>query len=58
MVGFFRYVQFYLDLIANPETVSLLYHLALKGKTIRDSESQAHSEASDVPLLLEMFLMQ
>jgi len=55
MVGFFRYVQFYLDLIANPETVSLLYHLALKGKTIRDSESQAHSEASDVPLLLEMF---
>lgn len=37
------YVQFYLDHIATPENVSLLYHLANKGKTVRDAESHAYS---------------
>jgi hypothetical protein len=40
-----RYVQFYLDQIATSETVSLLYHLAMKGKTVRDAESHTHTEA-------------
>jgi hypothetical protein len=37
-----RYLQFYLDLIATQDNVSLLHHLALKAKTVRDAES--HSE--------------
>ncbi|KAJ4468818.1 armadillo-type protein [Lentinula aciculospora] len=39
-----KYVQFYLELIGSEEAVSLLYHLASKGKTVRDPESQVHSE--------------
>ncbi|KAJ3762232.1 cohesin-associated protein Pds5 [Lentinula raphanica] len=39
-----KYIQFYLELIGSEETISLLYHLASKGKTIRDPESQVYSE--------------
>ncbi|KAJ4463966.1 armadillo-type protein [Lentinula edodes] len=39
-----KYVQFYLELIGSEETIPLLYHLASKGKTVRDPESQAYSE--------------
>ncbi|KAF9457542.1 armadillo-type protein [Collybia nuda] len=39
-----KYVQFYLDLIATSETVSLLYHLAMKGKTVRDAESHTYTQ--------------
>ncbi|KAF8970162.1 armadillo-type protein [Flammula alnicola] len=38
------YIQFYLDLIATAENISLLYHLAHKGKTVRDPESHASSQ--------------
>ncbi|KAF9527490.1 cohesin-associated protein Pds5 [Crepidotus variabilis] len=38
------YLQFYLDLIATSENISLLYHLSNKGKTVRDAESHGHSE--------------
>lgn len=41
-----RYIQFYLDLVATAENVSLLYHLATKGKTVRDHTSFTHSEVS------------
>jgi sister-chromatid-cohesion protein PDS5 len=34
-----KYIEFYLDIIANPESISLLYHLAMKAKTVRDAES-------------------
>ena len=44
------YVQFYLDLVATSENISLLYHLAQKGKTVRDPESHSSSEVS--PFLL------
>ncbi|RXW15368.1 hypothetical protein EST38_g10488 [Candolleomyces aberdarensis] len=37
-----KYLQLYLDLIATQDNVSLLHHLALKAKTVRDAES--HSE--------------
>lgn len=37
------YLQFYLELLATPENVSLLYHLANKGKTVRDAESHTYS---------------
>lgn len=37
-----KYVQFYLDLMASQDNVSLLHHLAMKAKTVRDAES--HSE--------------
>ncbi|EIW77089.1 cohesin-associated protein Pds5 [Coniophora puteana RWD-64-598 SS2] len=39
-----KYIEYYLGLIATSENISLLYHLALKGKTVRDSESYAFSE--------------
>ncbi|KIL63535.1 hypothetical protein M378DRAFT_192889 [Amanita muscaria Koide BX008] len=39
-----KYIQFYLDLVASTETISLLYHIAMKGKTLRDAESHSHSE--------------
>ncbi|KAI0777199.1 hypothetical protein BD413DRAFT_514292 [Trametes elegans] len=39
-----KYIQFYLDLVASNENVSLLYHLALKAKTVRDADSQAYSQ--------------
>ena len=38
------YVQFYLDLVATSENISLLYHLSFKGKSVRDSESHSGSE--------------
>ncbi|KAJ3508895.1 hypothetical protein NLJ89_g5509 [Agrocybe chaxingu] len=38
------YVQFYLDHVATSENISLLYHLAQRGKTVRDPESHAQSE--------------
>ncbi|EKM75631.1 hypothetical protein AGABI1DRAFT_132023 [Agaricus bisporus var. burnettii JB137-S8] len=39
-----KYIQFYLDLVATSENVPLLYHLATKGKTVRDHSSFVHSE--------------
>ncbi|KAI0938430.1 hypothetical protein AcW1_001836 [Taiwanofungus camphoratus] len=39
-----KYIEFYLDLIANAENVPLLYHLAMKAKTVRDAESHTYSE--------------
>ncbi|RDB27480.1 Sister chromatid cohesion protein pds5 [Hypsizygus marmoreus] len=39
-----KYIQFYLSLVATSETVSLLYHLAMKGKTVRDAESHTYTE--------------
>ncbi|KAJ3576722.1 hypothetical protein NP233_g231 [Leucocoprinus birnbaumii] len=39
-----KYIQFYLDLVATSENVGLLYHLASKGKTVRDHSSFTHSE--------------
>jgi len=32
------YIHFYLDLMASSDNISLLYHIANKGKTVRDSE--------------------
>ncbi|CDO77959.1 hypothetical protein BN946_scf184971.g9 [Trametes cinnabarina] len=39
-----KYIQFYLDLVASNENVSLLYYIALKAKTVRDAESHVYSE--------------
>jgi len=39
-----RYIEFYLDLIASSDNVSLLYHLAMKAKTVRDAQSHTYSE--------------
>ncbi|KAK7046668.1 sister chromatid cohesion protein pds5 [Favolaschia claudopus] len=44
MLDIAKYIQFYLSQVANADTISLLYHLALKGKTVRDAESQQHTE--------------
>lgn len=38
------YVHFYLEVMASSENISLLYHLAQKGKTVRDPESQGSSQ--------------
>ncbi|KAF8726601.1 hypothetical protein AX14_007667 [Amanita brunnescens Koide BX004] len=44
MMDIAKYIVFYLDLVGSTETISLLYHLAMKGKTVRDAESHSHSE--------------
>ncbi|QRV81905.1 sister chromatid cohesion protein [Ceratobasidium sp. AG-Ba] len=41
-----KYIEFYLDIIATAENVSLQFHLALKAKSVRDSESHVFSELS------------
>ena len=41
---FISYVQFYLDLMATSENISLLYYLSFAGKRVRDSESHSGSE--------------
>ncbi|KAJ7096724.1 armadillo-type protein [Mycena belliarum] len=35
-----KYIQFYLQQVANSDTISLLHHLAQKGKTVRDVDEQ------------------
>ncbi|KAG8906739.1 hypothetical protein FRB99_006230 [Tulasnella sp. 403] len=39
-----KYIEFYVDLVATPDNVSLLLHLSSKAKTVRDSESDRFSE--------------
>ncbi|KIJ63153.1 hypothetical protein HYDPIDRAFT_113739 [Hydnomerulius pinastri MD-312] len=39
-----KYVELYLDLVASSENISLLYHLSMKAKTVRDAESHTYSE--------------
>lgn len=39
-----RHIQLYLDLIATPDNISLIYNLAAKAKTVRDADSHTHSE--------------
>lgn len=39
-----RYIEFYLDLIGTADNIPLLYHLALKCKTVRDASSETYSE--------------
>jgi len=39
-----KYIEFYLELVASAENISLLYHLAMKAKTVRDAESHTYSE--------------
>lgn len=36
-----RYVEFYIDLVGTEENISLLHHLAMKCKTVRDAESDS-----------------
>jgi sister-chromatid-cohesion protein PDS5 len=43
LVDLSQYLDFYLDLIASSETVSLIYHLALRAKTVQDSEGDQFS---------------
>lgn len=44
LMGSFRYIEFYLDLVASPDNIPLLFHLAVKAKTVRDIQSHAYSE--------------
>lgn len=46
---YFRYIEFYLDLVTSSDNIALLYHLALKAKTVRDSESHTYSEVRRFP---------
>ncbi|KAH9932198.1 armadillo-type protein [Fomitopsis serialis] len=39
-----KYFDFYLEQVANAENISLLYHLAMKAKTVRDAHSHQYSE--------------
>lgn len=44
-----RYIQFYVDQLVNAENISLIYHLALKVKTVRDSDGDEASEVQPLP---------
>ncbi|KAL0574121.1 Sister chromatid cohesion protein pds5 [Marasmius crinis-equi] len=44
LIDMAKYIMFYVNLVANEETISLLFHLAMKGKTVQDSESEEYSE--------------
>ena len=37
-------MQFFLDLVATADNIGLLYHIAMKAKTVRDAESHVYSE--------------
>ena len=37
-------MQFFLDLVATADNIGLLYHIAMKAKTVRDAESHGYSE--------------
>ncbi|KAG8890975.1 hypothetical protein FRB98_002995 [Tulasnella sp. 332] len=39
-----KYIAFFVDLLATSDNVSLLFHLAGRTKTVRDSESQEYSK--------------
>ncbi|KAF9559464.1 hypothetical protein CPC08DRAFT_763333 [Agrocybe pediades] len=52
------YVQFYIDLVATADNVSLLYHLAQKGKTVRDPESHSRSQNFYVMCELAQYLVK
>ncbi|KZT00644.1 uncharacterized protein LAESUDRAFT_687811 [Laetiporus sulphureus 93-53] len=45
-----KYIEFYLELVASPENVSLLYHVAMKAKTVRDAQSHTYSEVHRSPV--------
>lgn len=44
LLQFVRYIDFFLDALASPSNVSLLYYLATRVKGVRDAESQGASE--------------
>ncbi|KAI0075977.1 ARM repeat-containing protein [Panus rudis PR-1116 ss-1] len=44
LVDISKYVDFFLDHVATADNISLLYHLAVRLKTVRDAESHAYSE--------------
>ena len=52
-----KYIQFYLSLVANADTISLLYHLSSKGKTVRDADSQDSEVCSGNVLVMRTVLM-
>ncbi|KAG8711503.1 hypothetical protein FRC11_002628, partial [Ceratobasidium sp. 423] len=39
-----KYIEFYLEIVATAENISLQFHLALKAKTVRDADSHVFSE--------------
>ncbi|KAG8937052.1 hypothetical protein FRC02_008159 [Tulasnella sp. 418] len=39
-----KYVEFYVDVISSSDNISLLYHLAMKAKSVRDAESDKYNE--------------
>nr|GAT42782.1 predicted protein [Mycena chlorophos] len=40
MLDIAKYIQFYIQQVGTPDTISLLYLLAMKGKTVRDADDQ------------------
>ncbi|KAK1222320.1 Sister chromatid cohesion protein pds5 [Marasmius sp. AFHP31] len=44
LIDMAKYIMFYINLVVSEETISLLYHLAAKGKTVQDAESEEYSE--------------
>lgn len=42
-----NYIEFYLDLVVSAENISLLFHLAMKAKTVRDAQSHTYSEVQE-----------
>jgi sister-chromatid-cohesion protein PDS5 len=44
LIDYDRYIQFYVEWLVNQENISLIYHLALKVKTVRDPDGDDASE--------------
>ncbi len=40
----FRYIDFFIELVANAENASLLYHLAVQCKTVYDNDGTIYSQ--------------
>jgi sister-chromatid-cohesion protein PDS5 len=49
MLDLAKYIEFYLQQVVNQDTISLLYHLAMK---VRDAESQHHTEVREILFLV------
>lgn len=44
-----------MDLIASSDNVSLLYHLAMKAKTVRDAQSHTYSEVCYLGVISSLY---
>lgn len=63
LISNFRHIEFFLDSVANRDNVSLLYHIASKIKTVRDTyptmipDADDEQEEDEIPAVRRRWLM-